>query len=204
MVKAVVWDIGNVLALWEPEAYYDRLIGHERRIRLFNEVALHEMNLAIDLGQNARDTAYACADRHPEWRDEIRRWHDDWPQTFQRAVDGSADLLRNLKTRAVRCVSLTNFGAETMELAKDIHPVLREFDQEFISAHLGLVKPDPAIYEALEHGTGLSGDELLFTDDKPENIATAHARGWKTHLFDGTAGWRDRLVAEGLLDDRRA
>lgn len=204
MVKAVVWDIGNVLAHWEPEAYYDRLIGRERRIRLFDEVALHEMNLAIDLGRNGRETAYACADQHPEWRDEIRRWHDDWPQTFQRAVDGSADLLRALKHGAVRCVSLTNFGAETLDLAKAIHPVLREFDQEFVSARLGLVKPDPAIYEALEHGTGLSGGDLLFTDDKPENIAAADARGWKTHLFAGAAGWRDRLVAEGLLDGGRA
>ena len=35
MVEAVVWDIGNIFAYWEPEAYYDRLIGRERREAFF-------------------------------------------------------------------------------------------------------------------------------------------------------------------------
>jgi 2-haloacid dehalogenase len=41
---------------------------------------------------------------------------------------------------------------------------------------------------------------LLFADDRPENIAAAAARGWRTHLFDGWEGWALRLVDEGLLD----
>lgn len=200
MVEAVVWDIGNVLAIWDPEGYYDRLIGPERRERLFQEANLHEMNVAVDLGANGREAAYARAEEFPHWAAEIRRWHDDWAETFRQPVEGAADLLHATKARGIRTVALSNFGAETIEIARDIHPVLREFDQEFISAHLGVVKPDPAIYEALEQGTGLSGDALLFTDDKPENIAAAAARGWKTHLFEGADGWRDRLIAEGLLE----
>ena len=29
MVEAVVWDIGNVLGVWDPEGYYDARIGPE-------------------------------------------------------------------------------------------------------------------------------------------------------------------------------
>ena len=199
MVRAVVWDIGNIFARWEPEAHYDRLIGRERRERLFAETALHRMNEAIDLGTSSREAAYAHAELHPDWSDEIRRWSDDWDETFRTAVPGTAEVFREVKAAGVPCVSLSNFGPDTMERAKALHPVLREFDREFVSAHLGVAKPDPAIYEALEVGIGLSGAELIFTDDKPENLAAAEARGWKTHLFTEADGWRARLVAEGVL-----
>ena len=61
MVKAVVWDIGNVFAMWEPEAYYDRLIGRERREALFAEVPLHAMNMRADAGESLRELTYALA-----------------------------------------------------------------------------------------------------------------------------------------------
>jgi len=204
MIEAVVWDIGHVLAYWEPEAFYDRLIGEPLRTQLFDQVPLHDMNVEVDRGADLLGAVSALAKTHPDWSDEILAWHDNWPQTFQRPVEGSAETLRALKANGVRCVSLTNFGAQAMVWAKDIHPVLREFDQEFVSAELGLIKPDPAIYEAVEKGTGLRGPQLIFTDDKKENIAAAAARGWNTHLFDGASGWRDRLTAEGLLADSPA
>ena len=56
----------------------------------------------------------------------------------------------------------------------------------------------------LEAGSGLNGADLIFTDDRADNIAAANARGWRTHLFDGPQGWADRLVAEGLLDRAEA
>ena len=39
--QAVIFDIGNVLTRWQPEAFYDRVIGQERRRALFGEVDLH-------------------------------------------------------------------------------------------------------------------------------------------------------------------
>ena len=199
MIKAVVWDIGNVFALWEPEAHYDRLIGSERRARLFAETRLHEMNEAIDLGTHSRDVAYAHAEKYPKWRDEIRAWHDDWLEMFSTPVPGTSDLLLEVNATGMRSLALSNFGANTLEAAKEVFPALKTFAQEFVSAHLGVVKPDSAIYAALEDGSGLSGEELIFTDDRPENISAAAERGWKTHLFDGAEGWRARLVSEGVL-----
>ena len=199
MTKTIVWDIGNVFALWQPEAYYDQMIGRDARLRMFEETGLMEMNEAIDLGAPCRATAYAKAEEFPEWRAPLRAWFDDWRETFRISVPGTADLFRAAKQHGTPCVSLTNFGAETLDMAKELHPVLTEFDQEFVSAWLGLAKPDPAIYAAVEAGTGLTGADLLFTDDRPENIEAAAMRGWNTHLFDGAEGLRDRLRAENLV-----
>ena len=199
MIKAVVWDIGNIFAMWEPEAFYDKRLGVERRQRFFEETQPHVMNHAFDLGADGHTLTRAHAEKHPTWAEEIHLWIDAWPEMFATVVPGSAEIVDALAAKGVKQLALSNFGAETLEIAKDMHPALQRFDEEYVSAHLGVAKPDTAIYEALEAGSGLSGAELIFTDDKQENIDAAAARGWKTHLFEGADGWRARLEAEGLL-----
>ena len=44
------------------------------------------------------------------------------------------------------------------------------------------MKPDALAYDAVEKTTGYSGSELLYIDDRPENIEAGAARGWKTIL----------------------
>lgn len=199
MVEAVVWDIGNVLVHWEPEAFYDRRIGPENRRRFFAETRILAVNAEIDLGRPQAEAIAALAEESPDWADAIRLWHDDWAGMFRNPVAGSAETLLALKSAGIPCYALSNFGAESLEIAREMHPVLGAFDAAFVSAHLGLAKPDPAIYAALEAGTGHSGGALLFADDRPENVAAAAARGWQTHLFTDAQGWRARLRAEGLL-----
>ncbi|MEM9426610.1 MAG: HAD-IA family hydrolase [Pseudomonadota bacterium] len=199
MIEAVVWDIGNVLGYWNPEAYYDTRLGRQDRLRFFAETGIEAVNVEIDRGAPARETLGALAAEYPVWADEIMLWIDDWAEMFKVPVPGAAAVFDEVQATGVTMLALSNFGAETFEIAKGIHPVLTRFDTPYISAHYKLIKPDPAFYAALEDGSGLTGDALLFVDDKAENIAAAEARGWKGHLFEGTDGWRARLVAEGVL-----
>ncbi len=197
-IAAVIWDIGNVLIGWDPLRFYDARIGPKRRRALFAQVDLHGMNLDIDRGAPFRDTVEALAAAHPDWRTEIRMWHDNWLD-FTRPMPQSEQLLRALRDRGVPVFALSNFGRGPFELARSRFPVLDAFDRLFLSGDLGTIKPDPEIYEILESETGLRPESLLFADDRPENIDTARARGWRTHLFDGPESWAARLVAEGLL-----
>ena len=203
-ITAVVFDIGRVLLEWEPERFYDSLIGEPRRTALFKEVDLHGANLDVDRGHPFRETIYGLADKHPDWAEEIRHWHDSWIKMASPEIPHSVRLLRALKAKSVPVYALTNFGAETFVIAQTHYPFLREFDQAFVSAHLRCIKPDAEIYAQLEQGTGRRPDELLFTDDRPENITAAAVRGWKTHLFDQPETWAARLVAEGLLTEEEA
>lgn len=203
-IRAVVFDIGNVLLEWNPEGFYDRVIGPDRRKAFFAETGVEEMNRRIDLGHPFTETVYAHADATPKWRDEIRMWHDNWIEMATPSIDQSVRLMSALRARGVPVFSLTNFGVESYDVAAGHYPFLKAFDRDFISGHMKLIKPDPRIYAKLETASGLSGDALLFTDDKVENIDAAAARGWRTHLFRCPQGWSDRLVAEGLLKQEEA
>lgn len=203
-VRAVVFDIGNVLLEWNPARFYDRVIGPDRRRAFFAEAGVEDMNLRVDRGHPFRETVHAHAEAVPEWGDEIRMWHHRWLEMASPAIDRSVRLIAALQARDVPVFSLTNFGVESYDLAARHYPFLTAFDRDFISGHMRVIKPDPRIYAMLEEATGLAGNALIFTDDRPENIDAAAARGWRTHLFEGPQGWADRLVAEGLLSEEEA
>ena len=203
-VAAVIFDIGNVLTRWQPEEFYDREIGEDRRRALFAEVDLHHMNDLIDEGALFRETIYDWADRHPAWGREVRWWYDRWIELASPRIEGSIALQRALRAKGVPVFALTNFGRHSFEEALPLLDFLAEFDRHYVSGRMGVIKPDPRIYEMVEQDCGIAGDRLLFTDDRADNIVAAAARGWRTHQFESWQGWARRLVAEGLLSAQEA
>jgi 2-haloacid dehalogenase len=202
--EAVVFDIGNVLIRWQPEAFYDREIGVDARERLFREVDLHAMNDRIDRGEPFRQVVYETADRHPRNAAAIRLWHDRWIDIAAPAMRGTARLALALQARSVQTFLLSNIGVETFALARARDTVLAGFRRVYLSGAIGVIKPAPEIYATVEADCGLAPEQLLFTDDRAENIAAATERGWQGHLFTGAAALADVLVAHGLLTAEEA
>ncbi|MBZ0123779.1 MAG: HAD-IA family hydrolase [Roseovarius sp.] len=199
---AVIFDIGNVLIEWRPERYFDRTIGRARRREMFAEVDIHAMMTRIDSGGDFAGVIARTADRHPRWRDEILRIHRCWCDIAQPEVPGTVGILRALRARGVPVFALSNFGAANFPLSAAQFPFLAEFDRRYISGEMGMAKPDPEIYAALEADCGIAPRRLFFTDDRADNIAAAAARGWRTHLFDGADGLAQSLRNCGLLDGK--
>lgn len=199
--KAVVFDIGNVLVEWNPDRLYAGLIPDPAaRAAFFAESGVHEMNLEVDRGAPFPDHIHAHAAARPALAPLIRAWADRWEEMFRPAIPGSVALLRRLKARGIGVHALSNFGRESFARACGLYPFLAEFDVPVISGREGALKPEPRLYEILEARTGLAGPDLLFTDDRPENVAAAEARGWHGHVFAGPAGLARRLEALGLLE----
>ncbi|MDV4143293.1 HAD family phosphatase [Shimia sp. FJ5] len=198
-IDAVIFDIGNVLIRWNPEAYYDSVIGPDRRRAFFDEVPLHQEHLRVDEGASLRDVVYPLADRFPHWGDEIRMWHDNWNDLAAPDIPHSVRLLRALKDQGTPVFALTNFGHDNYPRSQEAFPFLTLFDREYVSGRLQMIKPNAEIYAHVEADCGIAPERLLFADDRPENIDAAAARGWQTHLFEHPQGWAARLVAEGLL-----
>ncbi|WP_375279357.1 HAD family hydrolase [Pseudooctadecabacter sp.] len=198
-VRAVVFDIGNVLIEWQPERFYDAAIGPDRRKAFFAAIDLHAMNDRVDQGQNFEAVIRETAQANPDWADEVMMWHDRWIDMAAPVIDYSVRILRALRRAEVPVFALSNFGIETFDIGVREYPFLEEFDRRYISGHMGVTKPDARIYEMVEADCGVPADGLLFADDRQENLDAAAARGWQVHLFETPQGWEDRLIAEGLL-----
>ncbi len=59
-----------------------------------------------------------------------------------------------------------------------------EYDVVVDSSEIGLIKPEPEIFELAQNKTGLASNELLLIDDTRENIAQAESLGWHVLWFD--------------------
>ena len=64
------------------------------------------------------------------------------------------------------------------------YPFFSNFDGYILSYEQGVMKPEPKIYEAVERLSNRHGDQLLYLDDRPENIAAGAERGWQVILHE--------------------
>jgi FMN phosphatase YigB (HAD superfamily) len=70
----------------------------------------------------------------------------------------------------------------------------RHFDGYVFSYEVKSMKPQPEIYEAMEKTSGRRGADLIYIDDRPENIETGNARGWRTILHETPEKTRAALL----------
>lgn len=203
-IQAVVFDIGNVLIEWQPERFYDHVIGVDRRHAFFGAIDLHGMNDRVDRGETFRDVIEETAQKHRDWSDEIMMWHDRWIEMANPAIDHSVRLLRALRSAGHPVFALSNFGIQTFEIGAREYPFLEEFDKRYISGHMATAKPDAQIYSMVEDDCAIAPQNLLFVDDRQDNLDAAAARGWQVHLFETPLSWAERLVSEGLLTPEEA
>ena len=57
-------------------------------------------------------------------------------------------------------------------------PFFANFDDYVFSYEHGAMKPDAKLYEVVERVTGRKGKQILYLDDRIENVQAGTARGW--------------------------
>ena len=59
-----------------------------------------------------------------------------------------------------------------------------KYNEFILSSDVATMKPHKEIYEIAQKRSGVNSNEILFVDDKPENLIIPNGMGWKTVLFD--------------------
>ncbi len=71
----------------------------------------------------------------------------------------------------------------------------RHFQQIFVSAELGVAKPDPEFFLMVRSAIGdLSAEEILLIDDRLENVEAAMAVGWQAIHYRSVADLKGSLT----------
>lgn len=79
------------------------------------------------------------------------------------------------------------------------YPFFRNFDGYILSYEHRCMKPEPGIYEVVERVTGCSGPEIVYLDDRLENIEAGARRSWNAVLHESPEKSHAALVALGLI-----
>jgi HAD superfamily hydrolase (TIGR01509 family) len=79
-------------------------------------------------------------------------------------------------------------------------PFFANFDGYILSYEHGAMKPGAKLYEVVERTSGHRGAEILYLDDRPENVEAGAARGWQAILQENPDKTRAAIAALGLLN----
>jgi putative hydrolase of the HAD superfamily len=89
-----------------------------------------------------------------------------------------------LRRRGLKTYIFSNTNDIAIEHIRRNFPFFQNFDGYIFSYEVKAMKPEAKIYEALEAMSGKRGAEIIYIDDRPENIAAGAARGWRTILHE--------------------
>lgn len=200
-INAVIFDIGNVLVRWDPRLAYAPLFGgREDELDYFlNEVCSLDWHTRHDQGMAFSDNIRIRQQEFPEYADMIARFESEWDNMFDGVIEGTVDLLHQLRDRNYPLFGLTNFAAgKYTDFCRKYH-FMSLFQDVIVSGVEKVTKPDPRIYRILLDRTAVTAEQTLFIDDRQENLLAAEKFGLQTHLFTDAAKLKSDLTRRGML-----
>ena len=189
-------DLGNVCLRVNPD-HCAQALGYADT----NEIAavypaVQKLVNRMNRGQLAPDTFFAdlAANLPGLTTDRARR---AWIEVLGPEIEGMKSVIGEILAAHVRPVFFsdtcpTHYAhiIATLSFADRVPGAVLSF-------RVGALKPEPAMFVAMEKTWCGGNVPLFYTDDLEENVAAAHSRGWHAHLFRDVPGclhaFRNRL-----------
>jgi 2-haloacid dehalogenase len=197
-----VFDLGGVLIDWNPRHLYRKLFdGDDAAMEHFlATVCTQSWNSQQDAGRTFSEACASLKLEHPTHADLIDAWFLRQPEMVTGPIQGTVDILAELRARGVPLYALSNWSAETFPLSLKRFDFLRWFQGILLSGEVRLIKPDPRIFQLFLSTHAIDPAHAVYIDDLKPNIDAAAALGMRGILFTDPPTLRSELVNLGLLD----
>lgn len=198
-IRLVCFDLGGVLVqiahTWEEAA---ALAGYRLSSAPRSLISLPEMD-PYQAGTISADDYLTGVQRYLQLSsiDAALSVHDF---ILKAPYPGTLELIEGLHQYGIATACLSNTNAlHWKEMVEgDRFPNVNALQFRIASHELGLNKPDPAFYAAVERVTGVAGHQIAYFDDTAGHVEGAKACGWNAFLIDPTgdtsAQMRSRLA----------
>ncbi len=187
-IRAVIFDLGNVLIDFDYRIGVKRIAPVSQKnpqeiIDLFFNSTLtndfEEGKLSLDdffkEVKAALGLKIGFSEFLPIWN-EIFYMTEENKKIFQ--------LAGNLKNN-YKLALLSNVNILHLDYIKKEFPVFDIFDHVFASCELGLIKPDPRIYQKVISILQCQPAEIFYTDDREELIEASKKLGLRAFIYKG-------------------
>ncbi|NOZ57935.1 MAG: HAD family phosphatase [Calditrichaeota bacterium] len=182
-LKAVLCDLGGVIALFDEETIRKRLEGIARRSLEEPEVgpAFLEELFSFERGELGPEEFFQRTKELLEvevpFEEFVRVWEDNF-WLNPKAVEE----LERLRGR-FRLVLVSNTDPLHWRHIDRTFGIGRLFDELVLSYEVGAIKPDRKMFEVALEKAGVEPPEALYVDDLEENVRAAAEVGMHTLLY---------------------
>lgn len=197
MIRNILFDMGGVLISFDRERFIARFdVDQEDSELLMREVFLSLEWAQMDRGSISEEEAVSSiCERLPERLHETaQKLVSMWDRPIFE-TDGMADLICSLRGNGYRIFLLSNASRRQHDYWPRI-PGSEYFEDTLISADVGLVKPQPEIYDLAVKKFGILPEESVFIDDLPQNAEGAYCAGMHPIVFHQDVAELRRKLSE--------
>jgi len=198
-IRLIICDFGGVICTFDYRIFCERLA---RRIpRTMDEIfaAAFGDRLQTDFesgklsGREYHRAVMVRLDADVPYEEFYRIYGDIFTE-----VPATCDLLRRLHRRYLLYL-LSDTNEIHFGYVKKKVPVLSIFDEFIVSYEVGVMKPDPRIYEEALRRSGLPADACLFVDDRTVNVEGATRVGIRALRFESPGKFAAELSRLGVV-----
>jgi 2-haloacid dehalogenase len=201
MINTIIFDLGGVLIDWNPNHLYSKLIADEvQRQHFLTHICSPDWNEEQDAGRSLSEGTELLVSQFPEHEENIRAFYGRWEEMLGGPIAGTVEIFRQLKeSDRYKIYALTNWSAETYDIALKQCPFLSWFDGIVMSGIEKTRKPYSEFYQILLDRYQVKPEECLFIDDNYRNILAAEKMGIKSIHFTSAEELRNTLITEHLV-----
>jgi HAD superfamily hydrolase (TIGR01509 family) len=200
MIKAIVFDFGNVLYSFHVTAFFENLARRssctvDQLLGLMPEIS----HAAIEY-ESGRLTSeqffrqFSALAGITISREEFIASYT----TMFTPIEGTLETIRQLKGR-YRLGLLSNTNEWHFEHSIRTVDVFPLFDAVTLSYEVGAMKPAPVIYTDMLGKLGVPADECVYFDDIQENVDAGMRAGMQGRLFTTPEAMRTDLERLGVI-----
>jgi putative hydrolase of the HAD superfamily len=181
MVKAVVFDIGNVLLRFDFGMMAKR-VAPFCKVSMASVPSLVEpLKMELERGRISGDAFLREVASLLGFSGDFSLLRAAWQEIFE-PIAATHQLVRLWRGKYPLYL-LSNTNDLHAEYFLKTYDVFSCFDGAVFSHEAGVMKPDAGIYEHAENRFGLEPGATLLIDDLLPNVESAKAKGWMAHHY---------------------
>ena len=178
--KVVLFDLGKVLVDFDFAIAARRILARSLRPppKLQDLIQFSPVMCRLERGEITNQQFYEEVRRATEYQGPYEEFALAFADIFS-AMPEMIQLHGRLRAAGYPTWIFSNTNDLAVAHIRRSFPFFSGFDGYFLSYQIGAMKPDAAIYEVAERTTGGRGAEILYVDDRAENVEAAVKRGWQ-------------------------
>ncbi len=196
----IIFDLGKVLVDFDYTVAAQKIAARSTHAPpdLHAFLGGSSVILQYESGQLTREEFYEAVRRPIGFRGDLAEFGGYFADIFSE-MPGTIALQAELRQRGFETFIFSNTNDLAIEHIRRNFPFFKNFDGYIFSYEVGEMKPQPKIYEAMEAMTGRRGADLIYLDDRAENVAAGAARGWRAILHESPEKTRQALTNLGVI-----
>lgn len=200
-VEAVIFDLGKVLLDFDYARAAANLAALCRISKAEIQALIDQSDLLLKYERNQLSTEqfFAAVRNESGFGGDIAEFGPLFGDIFS-PIEPMIELQRELRERNLPTYIFSNTNPLAVNHIRGKYSFFQNFDGYILSCEHDAMKPEAILYEVVERETGMRGAQLLYIDDRLENVEAGAGRGWQVihHLNpEQTIAAARKLVGNG-------